>query len=90
MGGVYISGSFGMQPPTIGGVLGDRFDVVTHAHGLGTFAQELPAAIASSLQGVPIRLLPIERIVASKRAIGRPKDVAQLPVLEALLAARGG
>jgi len=38
--------------------------------------------------GRAIRLLSIERIVASKRATGRPKDIAQLPVLEALLAAR--
>lgn len=88
VGGIYISGSFGMQPPTIGGALGDRFDVVTHAHGLGTFAEELPGTLETSLQGVTIRLLSIERILASKRATGRPKDVAQLPVLEALLAAR--
>jgi len=88
VGGLYISGSFGMQPPTIGGALGDRFDVVTHAHGLGTFAEELPGTLETPLQGVTIRLLSIERILASKRAAGRPKDVAQLPVLEAVLAAR--
>ena len=88
VGGLYVSGSFGMQPPTIGGALGDRFDVVTHAHGLGTFADELPATVEISLQGVPVRLLTVERIAASKRATGRPKDLAQLPMLEALLAAR--
>jgi hypothetical protein len=37
---------------------------------------------------VSIRLLSVERILVSKRAKGRPKDLAQLPVLEALLAAR--
>ena len=87
-GGLYVSGSFGMQPPTIGGGLGDRFDVVTHAHGLGRFEDELPRALVCELQGVTLRLLPLDRILASKRATGRPKDVAQLPVLEAALAVR--
>jgi len=37
-GGVWISGSFGLGPPRIGGdALGDRFDVVTHMSGLGSF-----------------------------------------------------
>lgn len=88
VGGLYVSGAFGMQPPTIGGALGDRFDVVTHAHGLGSFADELPGTLETPLQGLPIRLLSIERILVSKRATARPKDLAQLPVLEALLAAR--
>ncbi len=87
-GGLYVSGSFGMQPPTIGGSLGDRFDVVTHAHGLGRFADELPRVLECELQGVAVRLLPLDRILASKRATGRSKDLAQLPVLEAALAVR--
>lgn len=32
--------------------------------------------------------LNLERLIASKRATGRPKDTAQLPVLEATLRAR--
>lgn len=88
VGGLYVSGSFGMQPPTIGGALGDRFDVVTHAHGLGRFEDELPATRTIDLQGIPVRILALERILASKRALGRPKDLAQLPVLEAAIAVR--
>src|SRR5258708_29986315 len=39
--GIWVSGSFGMRPPQLGGdSLGDRLDVVTHMHGLGTFAQD--------------------------------------------------
>ena len=87
-GGIYISSSFGMQPPTIGGDLGDRFDVVTHAHGLGSFADEWPATIETAIDGEPIRILRLERILASKRAVGRPKDLAQIPVLEAAIAVR--
>jgi hypothetical protein len=88
VGGIFVSGSFGMMPPTLGGALGDRFDVVTHAHGLGSFAEEFPGTLASELQGVPLRLLPLERILASKRAAKRPKDLAQLPVLEVAIAVR--
>jgi hypothetical protein len=40
-GGIWISGSFGLGPPRIGGdAVGERFDVVTHMSGLGTFAAE--------------------------------------------------
>ena len=67
-GGLYVSGSFGMQPPTIGGGLGDRFDVETHAHGLGPFATEWESTIAARIQGVPVRLLGLDRLLASKRA----------------------
>jgi hypothetical protein len=87
-GGLYISGSFGMQPPTIGGALGDRFDVVTHAHGLGSFESEWPATIPTHIQDVTVRLLGLDRILASKRAAGRPKDTAQIPILEAAIAVR--
>lgn len=86
-GGIYLSGSFGMQPPTIGGALGDRFDVVTHADGLGPFADEWTATRVIDIQGVPVHVLPLARVLESKRAAGRPKDLAQLPVLEAALAA---
>lgn len=87
-GGIYISSSFGMQPPTIGGDLGDRFDVVTRAHGLGAFADEWPSTIEASIAGEAVRVPRLERILASKRAAGRPKDVAQIPVLEAAIAVR--
>lgn len=76
-----------MQPPTIGGGLGDRFDVVTHAHGLGTFEDEWPLTRTTDIQGVPVHVLPLPRVLASKRATARPKDLAQLPVLEAAVAA---
>lgn len=34
------------------------------------------------------RVLPLERIIEGRRATNRPKDSAQLPALEATLAAR--
>jgi predicted nucleotidyltransferase len=87
-GGVWISGSFGMMPPRIGGErVGDRLDVVTHMHGLGSFEDELDHTVGIEVDGVPLRVLELERIIASKRAAGRKKDVAALPALEEALAA---
>jgi hypothetical protein len=88
VGGIWVSGSFGMMPPTIGGEpLGDRFDVVVHMHGLEAFDLEFPRAREMIVDGVPVRVLPLERIIASKRATGRARDQAQLPALEEALAA---
>jgi hypothetical protein len=39
------------------------------------------------VEGARLTTLPLERIIASKRATRRPKDLAQLPALEAALAA---
>jgi predicted nucleotidyltransferase len=87
VGGIWVSGAFGMRPPALGGALGDRFDVVTHMHGLRPFAEEVPDTMEVSMDGVPVRVLRLERIIASKRAAGRAKDLAQIPALEATLAA---
>jgi predicted nucleotidyltransferase len=86
--GIWVSGTFGARPPQIGGdAVGDRLDVVTHMHGLGKFADEYASAIEVHIDGLPLRLLPLERILASKRASGRPKDLAVLPALEEAIAA---
>jgi predicted nucleotidyltransferase len=85
--GIWVSGSFGMRPPQIGGdELADRLDVVTHMHGLGKFADELPNTVQVDLDGIPLRVLKLERIIASKRAAGRKKDLAVIPALEEALA----
>ena len=87
-GGVWVPASFGMMPPTIGGdVLGDRFDVVLTLDGLEDFATEARRARTIEIDGVPLPVLPLERIIHSKRTAGRRKDVAVLPALEAALAA---
>jgi predicted nucleotidyltransferase len=84
--GIWVSGTFGMRPPQIGGdAVGDRLDVVTHMHGLGTFDEELLHTIVITVDGLPLRVLTLERIIASKRAAGR--DLAAIPALEEALAA---
>lgn len=86
-GGFYTSG-FGMQPPAIGGEGFDRIDIVMTAEGLAAFDVEYAAARQYDLEGIRVHVLPLGRVIASKRASNRPKDLAQLPILEATLAAR--
>ena len=86
-GGLYTSG-FGMQPAQLGGEGLDRVDLVVMASGLRSFDEEYAGASEYDLDGVPVRVLPLERVIASKRAARRPKDLAQIPILEAALAAK--
>jgi predicted nucleotidyltransferase len=89
-GGFWISGSFGMRPPGLGGAgLDDRFDVVLTAHGLDGFSDEFDKARTVEIDGLSLRVLPLARILASKRAANRPKDRAQIPALEAAIAVEG-
>jgi predicted nucleotidyltransferase len=69
--------------PRLGGALGDRFDVVTHMSGLPDFVVEYEQAIDEVVGGVAVKLLPLRRIIVSKRAAGRPKDEAVVHALEA-------
>ena len=70
-----------------GDVLGDRFDVVVYMHGLRTFAEEYASANDVVVDGERLRILPLRRIIDSKRAAGRARDLAQIPALEEALAA---
>ena len=86
-GGFWISG-FGMQPPAFGGAGLERIDVVPTAHGFEAFPIEYERAVTYEIEGVTLHILPLDRIIASKRATNRVKDLAQLPALEAALLAR--
>jgi hypothetical protein len=88
-GGVWLPAHFGMMPPMLGGdELGDRFDVVLTLSGLDEFDLEYAQALRIDVDGLAVPVLPLARVIASKRAAGRTKDVAVLPALEAALAAR--
>ena len=86
-GGFYTSG-FGLQPPSIGGEGLDRVDVVLTASGLESFDTEFSGAREYDLDGVRVKVLPLDRVIVSKRAAKRAKDTAQIPMLEAALAAQ--
>jgi predicted nucleotidyltransferase len=66
----------------------EHLDVVIHCHGLKTFDVEYAKAIDLDIDGFSIKVLPLERVIASKKAAGRPKDKAALEALRAALAAR--
>jgi hypothetical protein len=53
--------------------------------GLKSFADEYEKAVELNWNGREIRVLPITRIIASKKHIKRPKDIAHLPLLNQTL-----
>ncbi len=81
-GGIWISSSFGMGPPRIGGeALSERLDVVTSMTGLASFAEEARSVRYEEVDGLQLPVLGLARIIASKRAADRQKDRAVLPSL---------
>ncbi len=76
-------------PPLFAGGGTELFDIVVHMHGLGTFREEAANAIRVQVGHVPIPVLPLSRILVSKRATGRPKDLAIIPALEDAIRAGG-
>ena len=86
-GGFWTSG-FGVQPPAFGGPGLERLDAVLTAHGLETFDAEYGRALSREIEGVSLKVLPLSRVIVSKRATNRPKDLAALPALEATIAVR--
>jgi hypothetical protein len=64
---------------------GTQVNAVFKPTGLRSFASEYGRCRKSRLQGQPIRILPLPRIIANKRAANREKDRLALPVLERTL-----
>lgn len=75
-----------MSRPMLGGVLGERFDVVTHMDGLDDFASEHARSEVHVISGQPLHVLPLDRVAVSKRASGRPKDALALRLIQETLA----
>lgn len=63
--------------------LGD-VDLLGELSGVGQFAEVSAGAETISIFRVPCRVVNLSTLIASKRAAGRPKDLAVLPELEAL------
>ncbi|MBN2200300.1 MAG: hypothetical protein JW747_10695 [Candidatus Aminicenantes bacterium] len=85
VGGVIVA-PVGLHPPTFAGGAVELFDIVLTMHGLGTFDEEMEHTILVDLGRLPVRVLSLDRIIKSKEAVGRPKDVLTLPVLKDALA----
>jgi hypothetical protein len=81
VGAAYVP-PFGHNPPMLGGAGSDPFDVVLHMSGLDEFASEWKHAVKIKVGKLWLKVLPLERILASKQAANRPKDQRVIPVLQ--------
>jgi hypothetical protein len=53
--------------------------------GLASFATEIKRAQTLEWLGQTVKVLPLARIIQSKEFVGRPKDLAHLPILRDIL-----
>lgn len=61
---------------------GSTVNFLYEVHGLRSFGYEYPRAKKLKWLGTRVAVLPLERIYVSKKFVGRPKDLAHLPLLE--------
>lgn len=85
VGAAYVP-PFGLNPPMLAGAGSELFDIVLRMDGLGKFADEIKNCIEVPLGRDKIKVLSLERILASKQAANRPKDKLVIPVLKDALA----
>lgn len=64
---------------------GTQVNAIFRPDGLRSFDAEWKRSGTGRLAGVPVRVLPLSRVIASKEAAGRDKDLAALPVLKRTL-----
>lgn len=83
-GGIYVP-PFGSHVPMFVGEGLKLFDIVLNMDGLGKFEEENKRAIRIPLEGFKVKVLPLERIIKSKEASNRKKDLLVLPVLKDVL-----
>ncbi len=81
LGGAYVP-CIGLNPPQFAGNGLDLFDIVLTVDGLDGFDKEMKKSLRIPVGRLIVRVLPLERIIRSKKAAGRQKDKLVLPVLE--------
>ena len=86
VGAAYVPPSL-LNPPMLAGDGAELFDVVLRMDGLGTFARELKNCVEVPLGRHKLKVLSLERILASKLAANRAKDRLTIPVLRDALSA---
>lgn len=67
---------------------GSLVNFLYRVDGVASFATEWRRAIEVPLHGSTVKVLALERIIRSKEFVGRDKDLAHLPLLKNILAAR--
>ena len=65
------------------GVAPCRIDVINKIDGV-SYADAAPRAIPKTIEGIPVRIISREDLIANKRASGRTKDLADAEILEGL------
>ena len=53
--------------------------------GLKSFAAEYRHALTGKMEGLKVKVLPLARILKSKKSVMRDKDIAQIPYIERVL-----
>jgi hypothetical protein len=64
---------------------GTQVNAVFRPDGLRSFRTERKISPTGKIEGVLTPILPLARVIASKRAANRDKDIAVIPVLERTL-----
>ena len=64
---------------------GEEFDLLGVMSAVGDYEAIIGRAIEMDVAGHLVRVLSLEDLIRTKRAAGRPKDLAVLPTLEATL-----
>ena len=77
-----------LNPPMLAGAGTEMFDIVLRMDGLEAFSVEWKRSKSVDVRGVAVKVLPLDRILASKRAANRPKDKLVIAMLEDVLASR--
>ena len=85
-GATYVPPS-NFNPPMLAGTGAELFDIVLRMDGLGPFAEEIKNCVDISLGRHKLKVLSLERILASKMAANHAKDKLTIPVLRDALAA---
>ena len=64
---------------------GTQVNAIFQPDGLRSFDAEWKISRWGKLESVPVKVLPLRRVIASKRAANREKDMAVLPILQRTL-----
>jgi hypothetical protein len=67
---------------------GSLVNYLYRVDGLASFATEWKRANELVFHGCKVKVIPIERLIRSKEYVGRPKDLAHLPLLRDIMESR--
>jgi hypothetical protein len=75
-----------MLAPTVAALEDDTLvNFLPRVDGIGGFDATFRQAIRIRWQGMIVPVLPLTSILKSKKAVGRPKDLAHIPLIEQVL-----